>query len=362
MANKRIFYATKGLAVKKTGAAAGSGVLAFIASGVNASNLWEVPRGIQSVSVTTTYNLDQVFQQGQLSLYEQVEDRPDVEMTINRVLDGTMPLYLIASDESGTNEQSLSFRTSTYQADFALHIYKDTNNHASGNPESRMLCSGMYMSAITYTFPIDGPSTEELTFVGNNKFWSTADANGSASGTAPYLNFPSGFKPGTTRTTLITSDEDAAATGVPGQTKGVTRREDFDLTNSTLPTVIHVDDRKAITNVTVSTDLNREDIFVLGSRDAYTKTVNFPIEVTCSFEILTAEGDKIEAVANKDNLTNQTIIIKTKQGLVINLGTKNKLQSVDFTGGDTGGGNVSVTYTFVNFNDLTISHTGFLDR
>ncbi len=356
MANKRVYYATKGLAIAKTGATRTptSGVLTLVASGNNPNNLWEVPRGIQSVSVTTTYNLEQIFQQGQLAIYEQVEDRPDVEMTINRVLDGTMPLYLIASDETGSGALPLATRTSNYQVDIALHIYPDTNVHASGTADARMLASGLYMSSITYTFPVDGAATEEITFVGNNKFWSVADG-----GTAPNSIFPSGKA-----TSLIVSDEDAAAAdhSVPGQTAGVTRREDFDLAGSTLPSDIPSADRSAFQNITISTDLNREEIFVLGSRDAYTRTITFPIEVTISFEVVTSEGDLKEAVASKDNLTNRTIIIRTKQGLIINLGTKNKLQSIDFTGGDTGGGNVTITYTYTNFNDLTISHTGYLER
>jgi len=55
------------------------------------------------------------------------------------------------------------------------------------------------------------------------------------------------------------------------------------------------------------------------------------------------------------NLQNRTIIIKDNAGTVLNLGTKNKLSSVSYSGGDTGGGNATVTYSYSNFNVLTVA-------
>ena len=46
--------------------------------------------------------------------------------------------------------------------------------------------------------------------------------------------------------------------------------------------------------------------------------------------------------------------IRDRAGTVLNLGTANKLSSVSYTGGDTGGGNATVTYAYSNFNDLTV--------
>lgn len=359
MANKRVFYATKGLAIKKTGATAGNQVLPLSASGTNASNHWEVPRGVQSVGVNTTFNFDQVFQQGQLAIYENTEDRPDVEVTINRVLDGTMPLYLIATDESlisgSPARATLQQRVTNYRVNIALHIYPETNLHASGTADAQMMASGMYLSSLTYTFPVDGVSTEELSFIGNDKFW-----NSSAGGTAPDAHFPSGGN-----TSIIgPNDEDATTNAVfPVTNVGVTRREDFDLSNSTLPTGtsgIPTEDRAAITNISVSLDLNLEEIFVLGSKGAYARTISFPVEVTTTIEVVTSEGDKVEALSSvNSNVSNKSIILKTLQGLTIDLGSKNKLQSVDFSGGDTSGGNVTITYTYSNFNDFTLYHTGY---
>jgi hypothetical protein len=42
----------------------------------------------------------------------------------------------------------------------------------------------------------------------------------------------------------------------------------------------------------------------------------------------------------------------------IDLGTKNKLTSVNYTGGDTGGGNATVTYSYQTFNFLKVTVAG----
>lgn len=60
---------------------------------------------------------------------------------------------------------------------------------------------------------------------------------------------------------------------------------------------------------------------------------------------------------HKGNLANQTIRIATCDGLRLYMGTKNKLQSVSYSGGDTGGGNVKVSYTYKTFNDFTVMHS-----
>lgn len=65
------------------------------------SNTWQVLKGVQSVSMTTTFNLEQAFQLGQLAIYENIEGVPNIEMTINRLLDGTCLAYVAAAGGFG---------------------------------------------------------------------------------------------------------------------------------------------------------------------------------------------------------------------------------------------------------------------
>ena len=116
-------------------------------------------------------------------------------------------------------------------------------------------------------------------------------------------------------------------------------------------------DPKAPTNdthvqsITVSTDLGREELFELGTRQPYARVVTFPIEVTCDIEVLSISGDMINAFADgcnisddpctgiQDNLVAETIRLATCEGTRIYLGSNNKLASVNYGGGDAGGGN-----------------------
>jgi len=335
-------------------------------TGVQNTRIWEVGRGVQSVGMTTTFNFESVFELGQLETYEYIEAEPEIEMTVEKVLDGTKPLWFLTTERGAT---TLTDRTATYRVDAAVSIYSDTQTRASGSPLSMVLGSGMYLSSITYTFPVDGNFTESITLIGNDKIW--ADWEGVAGPADPYPEnydsadqVPVGFPSGLQFQTL----EDATVIG-----SGVQRRESFDTDNSKFPTQIpgvsalgELDNIvEHVQTVTISTDLGREDIFELGRKRPYTKFVTYPIEVTCSIEVITSQGDFIDAVAFEEtcsrsqNTINEEIILVLCEGLTINLGEKNRLQSVDMAGGEAGGGNMTITYNYSNFNDLTITHSVF---
>lgn len=105
----------------------------------------------------------------------------------------------------------------------------------------------------------------------------------------------------------------------------------------------------------VSTDMSQENILELGRFSPYTRYATFPIEVSSEFEIIATSGDLMTVSGNGTNLSNEEIVIKDTAGTVLNLGTKNKLASVSYSGGDTGGGNATVSYSFSNFNSLTVN-------
>jgi hypothetical protein len=251
----------------------------------------------------------------------------------------------------------------------------------------------MFLSSVTYTFPVDGNFTESVTLVGNDKIWSDFELAGdpypieqdagTSSGvlldqgsTQTQLGYPSnvvgtwhgapnlGISPFTTD-----GGEDATVIG-----SGVQRRESFDLACSRLPTEIPGVSASGtleglvehIQTITVSTDLGREDIFELGKKRPFFKFVTFPVEVTCAIEVITSQGDLIDAISKEpqacerfNNTDNQEIILCLCEGLNINLGLKNRLQSVDWGGGEAGGDNVTISYNYQNFNDLTITHSVF---
>ena len=124
-----------------------------------------------------------------------------------------------------------------------------------------------------------------------------------------------------------------------------------------------------INSITVSADLGREQILELGRKGPYHRFATFPTEVTCEIETTSLSGDLLSATeegrltestdVGRDlgNLSNQSIRVATAEGLRLGLGAKNKLSSVNYAGGDAGGGNVTTTFSYTNFNDLTVIHS-----
>ena len=46
----------------------------------DAGTSWTAAHGVQSAAVTTTFNLEQAFELGQLAIYENIEGVPDIEI------------------------------------------------------------------------------------------------------------------------------------------------------------------------------------------------------------------------------------------------------------------------------------------
>lgn len=321
--------------------------------------------GAQSVGITTTFNLEQVFELGQLAIYENIENIPDIEMTMEKVLDGNPLIYHLCT--RGYTTGSLAGR-STKRPNVALSVYDDTQDASSGVPVAGVYMSGMYLSSVTYTFPTDGNCTEAVTLVGNNKIW--AATGGDAL-----------FKPDT----FLTQDTPPHITAMSG---GVQRRENVVFTadqmalcavsertilpsgDSGIPGITGAGYNEKtsdvfgahISQITTSVDLGREAINELGRKGPYFRFVNWPVEVSTDIEVITTTGDKISATENGvigstgSNLEDQTIKIVCADGTVINTGNSNKLASVTYGGGDTGGGQATVTYTYTTFNEFLVTH------
>jgi hypothetical protein len=352
--NNRIFYATQAIALKPQNDT-GSAVFSD----------WYYPRGVQSAGLNTTFTLEQVFQLGQIELYENVEDVPEVEVTINKVVDGTPSLYTMCMCGDGGLTTALKKELpaiANNRVNFRLGIYSDENSSATGTPLNYVDCSGMYLSSVSYTLPVDGNITEDVTLVGNNKYWN--------SGTifTGDQNVPtSGFFDGS-----YTGDMTAPSIG---------RRYKFNLTNSTLPTNTakrgHIPTPSGrsspyLQNISVSMDLGREAINELGSMAPYYRYVTFPVEVTSEFEIIADQGDLMNAKdfdgeigcgVSYRNLDDHPIKIAIcgsgdSDIYTIDLGSKNKLTSVNYAGGEAGGDNATLTYSYQSFNKFVVDASG----
>jgi len=348
MAQNRLFWAVQAIGIKPNG-----------------DELAYTPvHGAQTVGLTTTSNLEQVFEQGQIEIYENIEDIPDIEITLEKVLDGYPLIYHLATQ--GAPSSGISGRQNQ-ESIVALSLFDDTSLSADGTPLATIEASGMFVSSISYTFPVDGNFTESVTLVGNDKLTSEGGES----------NYGIAF-----------SDTIFDNTDVPfslADSGGVQRREnlvfdldDFTDTDLTVFTVLPVqipgissvgkNEKDAggnflthVQNITVSADFGRENINELGRKGPYHRFVQFPVEVTTDIEIIALSGDFVDAteagvLADGNNFLDEQITIQTEEGTLINVGPRNKLSSVTYGGGDSGGGNVTITYSYSGFNVLSVAH------
>lgn len=346
MSNQRVYWAIKAVGVSRIGESSFTAI-----------------HGVQSVGITTTFNLEQVFELGQLAIYENIENIPDVEVTLERVLDGYPLAYHLCT--RGYAADTLSGRQNQ-QCIMAMSIFGDTQNSASGVPLTQVTMSGLYVSSLTYTFPVEGNSTESLTLVGNNKVWKTSSFDFSGTifdNTDEPLALTSGLGGTQRRENVVfevpvadvTLDANgqvitAAATILPPDIDGIS-------SSGTNAVDSEGDFAAHLQNISISTNLGRENLNELGRRGPYYRYITFPVEVTCDIEVFTTRGDMVNAIeAAASNLTDRTIRVYSEDGTFINLGTKNKLATVTYGGGDTGGSNATVTYSYSTFNDLTVTH------
>lgn len=336
LSNQRIWYAVHNVHIAECG-----------------TNSFTVVHGAQSVGVTTRFNLESVFELGQAEVYEQFEGVPEVETTLEKVLDGYPLVYHLAT--KGATSASLAGRANR-RATVGLAIFRDDQDSASGTPVARCVMSGMYPSSLTYTLPTQGSCTESVTLVGNNKVWNNS------------FSF----------TSMNNTDSPLAITG----SGGVQQREDvlfgacdtsvtqpsacvlpLDIPGLTASGTNELQSNGAygahISSIRVSANLGREQLFELGHKNPYYRYVNFPVQVSTSIETISVAGDNISADENSSsNLTDRRIWLRLREGTKIDLGSKNKLSNVSYTGGaaQQSGGPVNVTYEFQNFSSLTVYH------
>jgi hypothetical protein len=356
--------------------------------------------GVQSIGITTNFNLEQAFELGQIEIYENIEGTPDVEVTMEKFVDGYPLMYLLASTGvTGSNASGLVAR-SKERCDVNLGIFGEEFNNvaaAGGDAEAQVYMSGMYISSISYNIPVDGTCTESVTLVGNSKEWLTgSDTTMEVESVVSFDGLDQPLSMG--------------VTGPFGPSGGLQRREDVLLEHCILPVGIQGVNGTGLGNayrkceedsafyapdasiaeqntarqigkftasglgvhvqsVSISTDFSREDVFELGRKTPFYRPANFPIEVSCEIEAITTSGDFISALENGDpslfqttasgnNTGEENIFFTLRGGITIDVGTKNRLSSVSYGGADATGGNASCTYSYTNFNDLDVKQLG----
>lgn len=350
--NQRVFYASHDVQLLNTNNL-GSIEGAFVTTLSGG-----VIQGAQSVGLDTNFGgSDQLFQLGRLEAYDSTLTAPEVQMTISKSLDGWP---LIWHHLIGTFEPATLLDMVNAKATARLTVGNDTDEfmqqnaiHAGNKCEggATIEMTGCYLTSFNYTFG-DGVFSEEITIQGASK--SITDTNNLAPKYAPL------------------GDTQYWTSG--GQGGNVLSRQNFLQSSSTLPSLIA--DEK-ISQITISGDLGGEQLFQLGSFYAVDRQSPLPVNITVQFDVIADSHDcvgvAIESVAECASPTGLTgkepidlLFCNSDGSAVYDFDFRSwenntakptaKLDSVSYSGGDTGGGNVTITYTYIVANILDIMY------
>lgn len=374
MPNKRVFYACQAVVITAPSDPDNPAAAVVFDGAV---------KGVQSIGITTNFNLEQVFELGQIQIFENIEGVPDVEVTLEKVFAGETTgsvgtgVTLFEMCTAGAAGLSLVNR-SKERCKISLGVYDDADDAVSGDAPTEIVMDGLYVSSLSYNIPVDGQVTESITLVGNSKVFSNTASNvtGAKLNVDPFGN--------------------DGPTALSANAGGVQRRENVQIQSCAFPSTVAgtvgtgqgngwdgTKPRVHLQNITISTDFSREDILELGRKAPYYRAPNFPIEVTCDIETIATSTDGVIAfeegkdssggtndnsatfsalyggavagtINDGDNSPEEEIYIFLDDQTSFDLSDKNRLSSVTYGGGDASGGNTTITYSYTNFNELEV--------
>jgi hypothetical protein len=353
--------------------------------------------GLQSIELNNNINFEAQFECN--ILYDLIESNFDSSFTATKLIDGNIPIYLLATAGQSNGPDIVNRCTSN--CNIQLGIWSEDDDGVSGMPKKFVDLSGCFINSINYNFPIEGNFTEEVSFVNNTQKWNEfcppqefIDGGEAAS---IFFNIIDGGESnsqytgqpltGGTAYNELCDDSNSGITGFIDfinsannnvAQRRIARRQDFlfprevfetnDPDFSVLPNEIFgvvsgvKTDGCKLQSIDLSVTLNREEVFEFGKTFAYDRLITFPIEVTSNFTIIDISGEVLNFIESSDICStidfvdNQKIRFSTCDGLRIYLGDKNKLTSISYQGPGIDGSNATITYTYRTFNFFNVVH------
>jgi hypothetical protein len=336
--NYRINYAAHSL-----------GIAAF-----NTPNTILTARGVQTVGLNGRANIQYIYEVGHLPVYSSYEEVPDVEITVDKVLDGYAPISCLATQ--GAPAATLVGR-SNQRCHVYASVHRDNQSRASGGQLRQAFASGMYLSSVGFDFTTNAPFRESVTLVGNNLVYTTGSfvftGHTATHGVANLA--PTGI--GVARSQHLDMPNCRFPLEIPGISSSGTNDPTVGPNGEPMPSV-------PFQSIRTNVSLGRQGIPALGQRGPYFRFAELPADVTTTFEFMSLTGAELDltevgTLPNGDNFQPQTIRLRTQEGLRLDLGSQNRFTSHAESGGDAGQStsNRMLTFTYVNKSDMTIQHT-----
>lgn len=321
--NNRVFYACQAVAFDKMHSLNGSPSIAYL-------------EGVQSVSLSSSADTEQVFQFGEIGIFENYATRTggDGEITIEKFIaasgQGSIGAMLCASGDNQPLTSGCSYYlyasgigspTSTSEGFGAMaakkltvkvFILPETSTNFSGGSEAGKVItfnSGI-VSEYSISAQIDGPATESVTFSCFN-FGQDATSN------------------------AISAQNTGSEIAKFSSTGTVVKRGKISGTGSDADSISY------------SVSIGNEDLFNLGSLDPYARVPTFPASVTAEIT------EKADSAFNTQAGGNATSLSTSFGGLQVTV-DQMVLTNTSFGGGDAAGGNATITKTYNGFNNFKI--------
>ena len=328
---------------------------------------WDKIQGLQNISINTNFNLQPIFQFGQLELYENYETLPEIEISLTKVFDGYPLIYHMAVGEGSLVE------VANHRCGIRLGIQTDPNSLKTGRvtEKSTLEIEPAYLSQVTYNMSTDDKFTEAVTLVANSRKWVTPsnqsidpDQDTGGDRRSP-ISGAIGSSVLVNRSLCVFPFMEFDAQGVITKGGGIMPGSN-------------------IKGVTITVNLPREPIKDMGFFFPKMRPIGFPADITCEIITTAISGDLIgiderTGGTNRDknvygpwtseqdkskngngqhglhkSLDFHTIKIVMCDDTIFDLGSRNKLSSVAYNG-DTSASNTLITYSFTTSNNFTFT-------
>lgn len=361
--NDKVFYACQAVLTKSR--------MTTQSGGSDSPTNSSVLKGVQSVGVDREVNRNSYLDVGRMQQLYGSYSKPIYTITISRVLDKADDFFFnvtgqttyedghILNDTNGIGFNGISDKLRNY--DISLLYSPDDVSYVGA--DNGLVQTTTYrcclLTSISYTISVSGAVTEDLTFTSHS--YTQNDETDSTLWTG--LNFTH------SGSTLTRKDVSLANCTFP---KEVTRM--FDLSNS-----LNSIDILGLQQISVNVEIEYNDLKDVGVWRGSTtdraeanlfKQINLPISVSCEFSGVVraqyfteatqnfevtdthySQADNSEAAEENNYKADRQIIIAAEAGsdyFQWNLGARNYLTAMNFSGGDSQGGNVEGSVGFAN--------------
>lgn len=301
MGNNRIFYSCLGVALA--------------APNSFPSTILE---GVQSVGVTSSKGIEYFLPSKSINSSGFYSTVPDISFNYSQLLHSFENL----SDLYGVNDY------------VDLYMFVGEDNLECLDPRKYILCRYLLLDSIEYNLSINDFFTLTKNFKGFSRYICSTTNNI----TVPRCGIP-----------------------IPANTDLVGRRQNFHISGSSLPSILTTSN--VLQNITIKSSINRKQISETGTKTPYGSSVNFPVETSISFELVSQNLDNYNDTFNiascaglTEDFTNITIGICGRGNEISGSLTINDayLSNVSYNGGDTGGGNQILTIEYISYDSTGI--------